>query len=127
MALGPYLSGLALTIGVFLLFPVGVKRSFTLLIPAAYFLGKIIWIYSTDNNDDFKSVPTWSYFAVGAVISITVFLLSNWLCYRRFHGEDRHEARLKGLEQIADDLPADKWKAMMLTVLRERREFKRSF
>jgi hypothetical protein len=76
MLLGPYLSGLALTIGVFLLFPKGVKRAYTLLIPAGYFVGKLIWLYQTSSNEEYWMVPSFSFFAVGAVISLTIFFCS---------------------------------------------------
>lgn len=103
MLLGPYLSGLALTIGVFLLFPTGVKRSFTLLIPAAYFIGKIIWLYQTESNKEYWSVPSWSFFAVGLLISCVIFFLIEWFAHRQFHGKDSFNARVKSLGNVVDE------------------------
>lgn len=129
MLLGPYLSGLALTIGVFLLFPPNVKRAYTLIIPAAYFIGKIIWLYQTETNAEYWTVPSWPFFAVGACIAVVIFLLSDWICKRKFHGEDRFEARLDGIiSHLTDeDVSAEKFRSLVRTTWRERKEFKRSF
>lgn len=129
MLLGPYLSGLALTIGVFLLFPTGVKRSFTLLIPAAYFIGKIIWLYQTESNQEYWTVPSWSFFAQGLFVSTVIFFLIEWFAHRKFHGVDSFEARVKGLGNIVDeeDITDAKFRSMFRQTFHAKENFKRQF
>lgn len=127
MLLGPYLAGLCLCVGVFLLFPQSAKRAYTLLVPVAYFIGKIIWLYYADSNDEFWSVPEWSYFAIGLLIGFVLLISIDFLAARKFHRADSYDKRLEGIFNVADDLPADKVVSMFKTTWREKKEFSKQY
>jgi hypothetical protein len=127
MLLGPYLAGFFLTLGVFFLFPKDSKRAYILIVPMAYLIGKIGWLYFTTTNAEYWAVPHWSFFAMGACISMVIFMSAEWLMWRKFHRADSFEARQKGLYQIADDVDSDKWKSMMMETLRQKYEFSQKF
>jgi hypothetical protein len=127
MLLGPYLAGFFLTLGVFFLFPKNVTRSYSLVIPMAYLVGKILWLYFTTSNAEYWAVPHWTFFAMGFIISMVILMSSEWLTWRKFHRADSFDARQKGLYQIADSVDAEKWKSMMMETLRQKYEFNEKF
>lgn len=127
LLLGPYLAGFFLTLGVFFLFPKNVARSYSLVIPMAYLVGKILWLYFTTSNAEYWAVPHWTFFAMGFIISMVILMSSEWLTWRKFHRADSFEAREKGLYQIADSVDAEKWKSMMMETLRQKYEFNSKF
>jgi hypothetical protein len=121
--LGPHLFELFCLLGAFLLFPQGSKRAYLIAIPAGYVLAKIVWLISVTNNQEFWQVVPSSFVLGGIAISGVVLKIMNWLTWRQFHAVDSFEAKQKGLYQIANDLPAEKYRSMMQETLRNKYEF----
>lgn len=112
--LGPHLFEFFCLLGAFLLFPKDSKRAYFLIIPAGYVLAKILWLITVTNNAEFWSVIPSSFILIGMLISTVLFVLTDWLTWRKFHGEDSFEKREKGLYQIANDVPAEKFRSMVM-------------
>lgn len=89
-------------------------------------MGLTLNVIAESNADiwDTMDVTLW---AAGVGFSITLFLLIDYLAFRKFHRADSFEARQKGLYQIADDVDPVKWKSMMMETLRQKYEFNQKF
>jgi hypothetical protein len=110
-------------IGLYYFLPVD-KRTKLLSIPLGYLLMSIAANVMATCNEDIWRIGSLSLFAAGVCLSLVLFFGLDYFTHRRFHQQDRYEARLEGIFQIAEDLPAEKVKSMFVTTWRERKEFK---
>lgn len=127
MLLGPYLASLFMTLGVFLLFPNFSGRAYFLLIPCAYLIGKIMWLYTTTSNAEYWSVPHWSFFAVGILTSTVLLIALDWLTWRFFHRELAFEKRLELIYNNANAFPAETVVSMFKTTMKDKKEFSKQY
>lgn len=125
--LGPHLFNVACFFGIFLLFPRGSKRAYFIAIPFGYTMAKILWLIQVSDNKALWSLVPSSFILGGMAISVVLLLIMDWLSWRKFHRADAFDARLNGLAQVADDLPAEKVKSMFLTTWREKKEFQKQY
>lgn len=131
--LGPYLFCLVVLIGICLLIPpkqktfkvfkrsLDVQLSRIMSIPIGLTIAKLIWLYQTKSNEDFWSIPNWSYFMVGVFVGYVSYLLIEWLTWRKYHAFDGLLATIEGLYEI--DLPDDVRREKVKPLLKELREF----
>lgn len=127
MLLGPYLAGTCLTVGVFFLFPQNAPRSYILILPLAYLIGKILWLYLTTSNAQYWSVPHWSFFAIGASISVVLLISIDWLTWRFFHRELAFEKRFELIAANREKFGMDQIGAMFLKTWDEREKFQKQY
>jgi hypothetical protein len=86
-------------------------------------MGLILNVAAESNDDVWDTMDLTIWFACAA-LSIAIFIILDFLTHRRFHQKDSFEAREKGLEQIAYDVDAEKFRSMVLEVWKKKREFK---
>lgn len=79
-----------------------------------------------DSNDDIWQGMNWYLFSSFAVLSLSFYFLLDWLVKRKFHGEDRFAARVKGLYQIAFAVPAEEFREKMVETLKGKYELQNS-
>lgn len=127
MLLGPYLAGTFLTMGVFFLFPRESKRAYILIAPLSYLIGKILWLYLTTSNAQYWSVPHWSFFAIGACISVVLLISLDWLTWRFFHRELAFEKRFELIAANREKFGMDQIGAMFLKTWDERKNFQKQY
>ena len=127
MVLAPFLKSVVEYIGIFLLFNPASKYRYVMAYPIGFALGKIIWLINVQNNAEFHQLEPVS-FPLLCMLAVAVFIyVSNYLFHAQFHRADAFDARLNGLAQVADDLPAEKVKSMFLTTWREKKEFQKQY
>lgn len=85
----------------------------------------LIMNVNAKNTDVIWSLGSWYGFGAATAFVLSVMFGLDYFVWRKFHRADAYEARIQGLVQVEADIPAEKWKSMMLTVLREQKEFKR--
>lgn len=131
--LGPYLFCLVVLIGVCLLIPpkqktfkvfkrsLNIQLSRIMAIPIGLTIAKLIWLYYTKSNEDFWSIPNWSYFGVGLGVGYISYLLIEWLTWRKYHAFDGIIATIEGLYQI--DIPEEVRIEKVRPLLKELKEF----
>lgn len=131
--LGPYIFFLVVLIGICLLIPpkqktfkvfkrsLNIQLSRIMAIPIGLCVAKLIWLYYTTSNEDFWSIPNWTYFGVGLGVGYVSYLLIEWLTWRKYHAFDGIIASIEGLYQI--DLPEDVRMEKVRPLLKELREF----
>lgn len=131
--LGPYIFCLVVLIGSCLLIPkrtktfkvfkhsLNVQLSRIMFIPIGYTIAKLIWLYYTKSNEDFWSIPNWSYFAVGLFVGYIIYLLIEWLMWRKYHAFDGIIASIEGLYKI--ELPEEIRREKVLPLIKELKEF----
>jgi len=127
LVLAPFLKSVLEIIGVFFLFPKGVKRSLLLSLPLGFTLGKIIWLCTVQNNDQFHTVEPWQISAVGVALGLCLLISADFFTWRKFHREDAFDARLKGIVQVNDHLDNEKLGAMIRNAIRQEKEFQKEF
>lgn len=118
-----HIAGIFFLIGLYQYFE-NTKRSKILSPFLGFLVMSLILLIRAQNNDDVWNVGNFILFGACTTGSLILFLGLDYFVWRKFHRADAFEARINGLVQVAEDLPADKWKSMMLTVLREQKEFK---
>lgn len=131
--LGPYFFCLVVLLGVCLLIPpkqktfkvfkrsLNIQISRIMFLPIGFTISKLIWLYNTKSNEDFWSVPGWSYVMVGTFAGYISYLLIEWFTWRKYHAFDGIIASIEGLYQI--DLPEDVRMAKVKPLLKELKEF----
>lgn len=127
LTLAPSLFLLSCLIGAWLLFPQGSKRAYALVVPTGFTVGKILWLLQCTSNADFYSVVPLSFILIGALISAFLFMALDWLVWRKCHREDAFEARMTNLVKLADDFDDAKFKSMVKTVWREKKQFEKQY
>lgn len=125
MLLGPYLSYIVGTIGVFLLFPHGVKRAYSLTLPLGLFIAKTIWLIQTTSNAEYWQLPTWSFVATGLLIAFVLLICLDWLVWVKCHREDSFKARFESIYQIHEGLPLEKIGSMFIQTMRDKKNFEK--
>lgn len=131
--LGPYLFCLVVLTGVSLLIPrkertfkifkrpLQVQLNRIIAIPFAFTISKLIWLYQTKSNEDFWSLPHWTYVAWSLLIGYVYYLLIEWLTWRKYHAFDGLLATLEGLYKI--DLPEEVRREKALPLIKELKQF----
>lgn len=131
--LGPYLFFLVVLIGICLLIPpkqktfkvfkksLDIQLSRIMFIPIGITIAKLIWLYNTKSNEDFWSIPNWSYFGVGLFVGYISYLLIEWLTWRKYHAFDGLVASILGLYEI--DISEEIRREKVKPLLKELREF----
>jgi hypothetical protein len=129
LLLGPFITGVFICIGVYHLFPNGCKRAYTLALPMGYLLGKIIWLYQIESNEEFEQIPPISIILLGVLISAVILFLNEWLAWRWAHRTRAFDSRLDGLYQIVDEesISAEKFRSMFKTVYQQKKNFPKEY
>lgn len=125
--LSPHICMVGFLAGIFYLFPYGSKRSYLVSIPTGWTIGKMIWLVSVQNNEQFWQPLPMSVFLMGVLISFVLYLTHDWLTWRQFHRVDSFKAREKGLFQIADDIDPDKFRSMWKQYYSEKVKFQKEY
>jgi hypothetical protein len=129
LLLGPFITGVFICIGVYHLFPNGSKRAYTLALPMGYLIGKIIWLYQIESNEEFYQITPVNIILVGVLISTVIMFLSEWLTWRWSHRVRAFDCRRDSLDNIVDDedISDAKFRSMFRQVYREKKEFHKQY
>jgi hypothetical protein len=129
LLLGPFITGVFICIGVYHLFPNGSKRAYALALPMGYLIGKIIWLYQIESNEEFEQITPLNVVLVGVLISVIIFFLSEWLAWRWAHRTRAFDARLDSLDNIVDEesISDAKFRSMFRQVYKEKKAFPKQF
>jgi hypothetical protein len=129
LLLGPFITGVFICIGVYHLFPNGSKRAYTLALPMGYLIGKIIWLYQIESNEEFYQITPVNIILVGVLISTVIMFLSEWLTWRWSHRIRAFACRRDSLDNIVDDedISDAKFRSMFRQVYREKKEFHKQY
>lgn len=108
LCLGPYIKGMLVTIGWYLIFGFGHLLAKPIV---AYQLmwdsGKILWLLQVTTHEEYKSLPPDLYiFGYGLAAAILLIILIDRLSYWLHHRVMAIKARLQGLRNIADKVDA---------------------
>jgi hypothetical protein len=129
LLLGPFITGVFICIGVYLLFPNGSKRAYALALPMGYLIGKIIWLYRIESNEEFYQIAPVNVILVGILISTVIMFLSEWLAWRWSHRIRAFACRRDSLDNIVDDedISDAKFRSMFRQVYRDKKEFPKQY
>lgn len=106
--IGPYLFCLVVLSGVCLLIPprqhtfkvfkvsLPVQLTRMMTIPIGFCAAKILWLCSVESNDDFWTIPGWSFCVAGLAFGYSFYRAIEWLTWRKFHAYDGLIATLEG-------------------------------
>lgn len=127
LTLAPSLSLMATIVGIWFLFPYRFPRGYALAVPAGFTLGKILWLIQCTSNEDFYAIVPASFVLIGALISVFLFIASDWLVHNVFHREHAFERRLGTLYNGAKVLPGEVFKEQYQKFYEEKRAFQKQF
>lgn len=129
LLLGPFITGVFMCIGVYLLFPNGSKRAYTLALPMGYLIGKIIWLYQIESNDEFYQITPVNIILVGVLISTVIMFLSEWLTWRWSHRIRAFKCRRDNLDNIVDEpsISDSQFRSMFRQVYKDKKAFPKQF
>jgi hypothetical protein len=131
--IGPYIFALMVSVGFCLMIPpkqktvkafrFSLKITLTRIasIPVGLIVSKIIWLCCVTSNDDFFTIPNWSFFIGGFLIGYVIYSIVEYLTWRKYHAFDGLVATIEGLYQI--EISEDVRKEKVLPLLRELKEF----
>lgn len=131
--IGPYIFALMISIGFCLMIPpkqktfkafrFSLKVTLTRIasIPVGLIVAKIIWLCCVTSNDDFFTIPNWSFFIGGFLIGYVIYSIVEYLTWRKYHAFDGLVATIEGLYLI--EISEDVRKEKVLPLLRELKEF----
>lgn len=107
--IGPYLFFFVVLCGVALLIPpqqktfkvikksLQVQLTRMLCIPFGWTISKIAWLCLVDSNDDFFSVPAWTFLAGGLAVGYIFYRSIEYFTWRKYHGWDGLIATLENV------------------------------
>jgi len=129
LLLGPFITGVFICIGVYHLFPTGSKRAYALALPMGYLIGKMIWLYQIQSNEEFYQIAPLSVILVGILLSVIILFLSDWLAWRWAHRTRAFDARLDSLDNIVDEesISDAKFRSMFRQVYKDKKAFPKQF
>lgn len=129
LLLGPFITGVFICIGVYHLFPTGSKRAYALALPMGYLIGKIIWLYQIESNEEFYQITPVNIILVGVLISVIILFLSEWLAWRWAHRTRAFDVRLDSLDNIVDDedITDAKFRSMFRQVYKDKKAFPKQY
>jgi hypothetical protein len=131
--IGAWLFALVVCFGLFLILPPVVKTwkvfKYTLQvqvtrilsIPIGFVMGKIVWLVQTTSNEDYWSLPGWSYTIVGLGVGYMIIRSMDYFIWKQFHALDALLDSLAGLHQI--DLPAEVLREKAAPLIQEIKQF----
>jgi hypothetical protein len=125
--LGPHIAYIVAFVGIFYLFPFMSKRSYLMALPTGWNIAKIVWLISATSNEAFWQPVPKSLYLIGGLVALVFYLTHDWLTWRFFHRFDSFKAREKGLYQIVNDVPADKFVSMWKVYYEQKNNFQREF
>lgn len=125
--LGPHIAYIFAFAGVFYLFPFGCKRSYLMALPTGWNIAKILWLISATSNAAFWQPVPKSMYLIGALIALVLYLTHDWLTWRFFHRVDSFKARERGLYQIVNDMPPEKFVSMWKVYYEQKNNFQKEF
>ena len=94
-AVGPHLALLLCLVGAFISFPKSNKFKFVFIVPAAYAIGRIIWLSLIKDNAGFHAFTPISILIIGAAIAAISFTVFDYLMHTHFHRKKAFDARLR--------------------------------
>lgn len=127
LTLAPSLSLMASLIGVWFLFPYRSPRGYALAVPAGFTIGKILWLIQCTSNADFYSVVPASFVLIGVLISVFLFIASDWLVHNVFHREHAFERRLGTIYNGLPYMSGDEVKDVIKQYVEEKQSFQKQF
>jgi hypothetical protein len=94
-----------------------------------YLIGKIIWLYQIESNDEFYQITPVNIILVGILISTVIMFLSEWLTWRWSHRVRAFKCRRDSLDNIVDDedISDAKFRSMFRQVYRDKKEFPKQY
>jgi hypothetical protein len=131
--IGPWLFTLVVCFGLFLILPRVVKTwkvfKYTLQvqltrilsIPIGFVSGKVVWLVQTTSNEDYWSLPGWSYTVVGVSVGYMIIRSMDYFIWKQFHALDALLDSLVGLHQI--DIPAEALREKAAPIIQELKQF----
>lgn len=90
-------------------------------------MGKILWLIQCTSNEDFYSIVPASFILIGALISVFLFVASDWLVHNVFHRQDAFERRIGTLYNGADLLDGETFKTLFKKSVEEKKQFQKQY
>lgn len=125
LVLAPSLFLLSSLIGVWFMFPYRDARAYGLAIPAGFTIGKLLWLIQCTSNEDFYAVVPASFILIGALLSVFLFIVSDWLVHNVFHRQHAIERRLGTLRNGMDLVDGEEFKRLFKLYYDERKSMAR--
>jgi hypothetical protein len=129
LVLGPPLKNVFFAWGVFYLFPEGSKRAWIIALPMGEEIGKILWLLSITNNEQFWSIAPWHVYVTGICLAVFLLVISEFLTFRFHHRQLKYESTLQGLYNIVDEesIPDSKFRSMFKTTWKAKQDFQKEY
>jgi hypothetical protein len=129
LVLGPPLKNVFFAWGVFYLFPEGAKRAWIIALPMGEEIGKILWLISITNNEQFWSVAPWHVYVTGISLAVFLLTIAEFITFRYHHRQLKYKATVEGLYNIVDEesIPDSKFRSMFKTTMIAQKNFQKEY
>lgn len=131
--LGAWIFSLIVFTGLFILLPpvqktwkvykysLKVQLTRLLALPIGFVMSKIVWLIQTTSNEDFWSIPGWSYTIAGLCVGYVFIRSIDYFIWKQFHAFDALLASLEGLHQL--DIPGEMLREKAAPLINELKQF----
>lgn len=129
LVLGPPLKNVFFAWGVFYLFPQGAKRAWIIALPMGEEIGKILWLLSISNNEQFWSVAPWHVYVTGISLAIFLLTVAEIFTFRYHHRQLKYKATFEGLYNVVDEesITDSKFRSMFKTTMIAQKNFQKEY